>query len=103
MALHELATNAGKYGALSGDAGRAEITWGIEHEEPGDTFLMSWRERDGPIVKAPARNGFGSTVIVQMAEMSLNAVVSLDYEPSGLVWRLQCPIGGILESEKLKV
>ena len=103
MALHELATNAGKYGALSGDAGRVEITWGVEHEGPGDTFLMSWRERGGPIVKAPAQNGFGSTVIGQMVEMSLNGVVNLDYEPSGLAWRLQSPLGGVLESEKLKV
>ena len=101
MVLHELATNAGKYGALSNDAGRVEITWAVEHEEPGAAFLMSWRESGGPIVNVPAHNGFGSTVIVQMAEMSLNAVVSLDYELSGLVWRLQTSIVGVVELEKL--
>ena len=98
MALHELATNAGKYGALSSDAGRVEVAWGVEHGNgPGDTFLMSWRESGGPIVKAPAHNGFGSAVIAQMVEMSLNATVNLDYEPSGLVWRLRSPIGAVLE------
>ena len=101
MALHELATNAGKYGALSNDAGCVEITWAIKHEEPGGAFLMSWRESGGPIVKAPAQSGFGFVVIVQMVEMSLSATVDLDYKPSGLVWRLQSLIGGVLESEKL--
>ena len=54
-------------------------------------------ESGGPIVKAPARNGFGSTVIGQMAEMSLNGTVKLDYASSGLVWRLQSPICSVLE------
>jgi PAS domain S-box-containing protein len=98
MALHELATNAGKFGALSADKGSVEVTWRVEHAEGrGDTFLISWRESGGPIVKAPDRSGFGSTVIGQMAEMSLNATVSLDYDPSGVVWRLQSPIGSVLE------
>ena len=98
MALHELATNAGKYGALSTDGGSVEVTWRVENTEGrGDTFLISWRESGGPIVKAPARNGFGSTVIGQMAEMSLNGTVKLDYASSGLVWRLQSPIGSVLE------
>ena len=58
MALHELATNGGKYGALSTDVGRVEVAWGVEHGDgPGETFLMSWRESGGPIVKAPAHNG----------------------------------------------
>ncbi len=100
MALHELATNAGKYGALSNLAGRVEITWGVEHEQARPAFLMSWRESGGPIVKAPAHNGFGSTVITQMAEMSLNAIVNLEYASSGLVWRLRSPIGAVLEIRK---
>jgi PAS domain S-box-containing protein len=98
MALHELATNAGKYGALSTDGGSVEVTWRVENTEGvGGTFLMSWRESGGPIVEAPACNGFGSTVIGQMAEMSLNGTVDLDYASSGLVWRLQSPIGSVLE------
>ncbi len=98
MALHELATNAGKYGALCSNAGCVEITWGVEHaEKPGDTFVISWRESGGPIVKPPAHTGFGSTVITQVTEMSLNAAVALDYASSGLVWRLQSRIGSVLE------
>ena len=101
MALHELATNAGKYGALSGGDGRVEITWCVKHEGPGATFLMSWRESGGPIVKAPAHNGFGSTVIARVVEMSLNATVNLAYASSGLVWQLQSPVVGVLELGKL--
>src|SRR5262249_60506845 len=56
LALHELATNGGKYGALSKDTGRLEIAWGTESE----TFTMSWTERDGPPVSPPQRRGVGS-------------------------------------------
>jgi two-component sensor histidine kinase len=58
IALHELATNAGKYGALSADKGRVDISWGIV----GDTFTMSWIEREGPLVSAPQKRGFGTIV-----------------------------------------
>jgi PAS domain S-box-containing protein len=64
LALHELATNAGKYGALSTDAGRVDVGWRIR----GDIFAMSWIERDGPPVRPPERRGFGSTVIDSMAK-----------------------------------
>jgi PAS domain S-box-containing protein len=87
LALHELATNAGKYGALSTKAGRIGIRWWTE----GDTFTMSWMERGGPAVSPPRRRGFGTTVLEQMAERSLSGTVDLDYAPSGLTWRLTCP------------
>jgi PAS domain S-box-containing protein len=58
LALHELATNAGKYGALSTDAGRLDIGWGAD----GDTFTMNWTEREGPPVSAPKQRGFGTTL-----------------------------------------
>jgi PAS domain S-box-containing protein len=64
LALHELATNAGKYGALSKDTGLLHIGWWAE----GETFTMSWAEREGPSVSAPQRRGFGTTVMQQMAE-----------------------------------
>jgi PAS domain S-box-containing protein len=87
LALHELATNAGKYGALSSDTGRVDISWGAH----GETFTMSWTERDGPPVSAPQRRGFGSIVMKKMAERSVGGAVDLDYAPSGLTWRLTCP------------
>src|SRR6266436_3392872 len=93
LALHELATNAGKYGALSADAGRVDFRWGCD----GDTLTMSWTERDGPPVSAPERRGFGTIVMKSMAERSLDGAVQLDYAPSGLTWRLTCPAANALE------
>jgi PAS domain S-box-containing protein len=93
LALHELATNAGKYGALSMDAGHVDIGWGTE----GDTFTMNWVERDGPAVSAPKRRGFGTTVIEAMTERSVDGKVELDYAPSGLTWRLTCQAVNAME------
>jgi PAS domain S-box-containing protein len=94
LALHELATNAGKYGALSTEMGRVDISWGRDN----DIFTMSWTEREGPPVSAPKRHGFGTTVVEQMAKKSVEGVVELDYAPSGLIWRLTCPAANALES-----
>jgi PAS domain S-box-containing protein len=96
LALHELATNAGKYGALSCGKGRVEISWGAAD----GTFIMSWTERDGPPVSAPQRRGFGSVVMEAMAERSVSGEVHLDYEPSGLTWRLTCPSENALDPRK---
>ena len=93
LTLHELATNAGKYGALSTDAGRVDVSWECE----GDVFTMGWTERDGPPVRPPERKGFGSTVIDSMAKLATDGKVQLDYAPSGLVWRLRCPAANALE------
>jgi two-component sensor histidine kinase len=86
LALHELATNAGKYGALSTDKGRIDIRWGTD----GDGLTMSWTERGGPPVSAPKQGGFGTVVTKAMAESSVDGAVDLDYAPSGLTWRLTC-------------
>ena len=94
LALHELATNAGKYGALSTDAGRVDVSWQSED----DVFTMSWTERDGPPVQPPKRRGFGSTVIDSMAKLATDGEVQLDYAPSGLVWHLRCPAPNALET-----
>jgi two-component sensor histidine kinase len=93
LALHELATNAGKYGALSTDNGRIDIDWGTE----GETLTMNWTERDGPPVSPPQRRGFGTIVMEQMTERSVGGAVDLDYAPSGLTWRLTCPTANALE------
>jgi PAS domain S-box-containing protein len=93
LALHELATNAGKYGSLSTAAGRADVCW----KSDGDTLTMSWTERGGPPVSAPKRRGFGTIVMAAMAERSVGGKVHLDYAPSGLTWRLTCPAANALE------
>jgi PAS domain S-box-containing protein len=98
LALHELATNAGKYGALSTDRGRVDVCWGTDR----DTFTISWTERDGPTVSPPERRGFGSTVIASMAKATIGGEVQLDYAPSGVVWRLTCPAANGLEEARRK-
>jgi PAS domain S-box-containing protein len=93
LALHELATNGGKYGALSTDKGHVDVSWGIV----GETFTMSWIERDGPPVSVPKRRGFGTVVIEAMTERSVDGAVALDYAPSGVTWRLTCLAANALE------
>jgi PAS domain S-box-containing protein len=96
LAMHELATNAGKYGALSTGKGRVDVGWGTD----GETFTMSWTEREGPLVSAPKRGGFGTTVVERMAKQSVEGVVELDYAPSGLSWRLTCSAANALEHSR---
>jgi PAS domain S-box-containing protein len=93
LALHELSTNAGKYGALSTNTGHVDVFW----DAADDTFTMGWVEREGPPVSAPQRRGFGTTVMEAMTERSVGGAVDLDYAPSGLVWRLTCPAANALE------
>jgi PAS domain S-box-containing protein len=93
LALHELATNAGKYGALSTDLGRVDICWGTK----GDTLTICWSEREGPRVPPPKRRGFGTIVMEAMTERSVDGKVDLDYRPSGVTWRLTCPAANALE------
>ncbi len=98
MALHELATNAGKYGALSNGEGRVEIAWSLDGAEAGEeSFWMSWRETGGPPVTAPEKSGFGSAIISSVPETSFGAKVELDFQVSGLSWRLHCPARGVLD------
>jgi PAS domain S-box-containing protein len=93
LAIHELATNAGKYGALSVDTGRVNVHWKTD----GGTLTMSWTECGGPPVSPPERRGFGVVVMQEMVEHSVDADVDLDYAPSGLTWRLTCPAANALE------
>jgi len=92
MALHELATNALKYGALTREGGRVVVDWAV-HD---DAFLMHWRESGGPQVDAPTRAGFGTSVIRDIPAVSLDAVATLDFAPNGLVWTLRCAAERVL-------
>ena len=86
MALHELATNAGKYGSLSNDHGSVTINWRLDDGQ----FSIGWIEQHGPRVKPPKRRGFGSTITSTVAAHSLGGEVELAYAASGVVWRLKC-------------
>lgn len=92
MALHELATNAMKHGALSVETGKVLIDWQIENGLDGPVFRIEWREQDGPPVSEPSSEGFGRTVIERMAAHAVDGDVSLDYLPDGVRWRLSAPL-----------
>jgi PAS domain S-box-containing protein len=94
LVLHELATNAGKYGALSTETGRVHIRWNMID---GDAFMVNWVERDGPPASPPEKRGFGTVVIEAMARHNVNGVVDLDYAASGVTWQLTCPAANVLE------
>src|SRR5215475_889276 len=96
LALHELATNASKYGALSSQTGSVDVSWGLDD----NIFTMSWTERGGPPVSAPTQRGFGSTVLNLMAKHTVGGDVYLDYAPSGVVWSLTCLSANALETVK---
>jgi two-component sensor histidine kinase len=81
MALHELGSNAVKYGALSGDGGKVSITWTLE---PSGLMRFVWEEERGPVVAAPVRRGFGSRLIQEGLARELNGEVTMDYHPTGL-------------------
>ncbi len=97
MAIHELTTNASKYGALSDDRGRITIAWQTGSGSASDHFVMTWTETDGPTVIPPKGSGFGSTVTEKMVRLGLNGEVNRDFAPSGFSWRLECPLQNVAE------
>lgn len=94
MAIHELGTNAVKYGALSASAGRVEISWNVE--ETSGQFRLTWRESGGPPVQAPAgRGGFGMRVIDASFRGQLRGTAKVSFEPSGVVCVVEAPISAL--------
>ena len=91
MALHELCTNAAKYGALSVDSGRVALTWSIERGAHHRLHLR-WQESGGPTVVAPSRRGFGSLMIERALSTELQGEVRLDFRPEGLVCTIDAPL-----------
>jgi PAS domain S-box-containing protein len=97
MALHELATNAVKYGALSNARGKVEVTWILSGAGEDGRFVIAWIERGGPKVGKLKTSGFGSTVIGKMSRLALQADVELSLAPEGLTWRLECAVRQVVE------
>ena len=91
LALHELATNAAKYGALSNDIGQIHITWSLDED-----LRLTWRESGGPPVVEPKHVGFGTLVTQKMTSRGLSGTVDMDYAPTGVVWTLTAPVDAIL-------
>ncbi len=98
MALHELATNAAKYGALSNTGGRVHINWQISATSTPE-FVMTWFEHGGPTVAPPTHQGFGRMVIGRMAELAVGGTAEIDYRECGLCWKLCAPAKNTLEPE----
>ena len=91
MMLHELATNAAKYGALSNDTGEVFIDW--RPVGAGDAHVqVIWREAGGPAVAAPARKGFGTSLIQRGLTGQLGGSADIEFAPSGLRCTLECPV-----------
>ena len=96
LALHELAINAAKFGALSVPTGRVSITW-IRRETAVDSAVeLDWREQLGPKVKARRKKGFGTMVIERNLARALDAKVSMDFDPNGLHCHIVIPASQIL-------
>ena len=87
LALHELGTNAVKYGALSVPAGRVRISWGVD----GQSLRARWTEMGGPPVRPPRRQGFGRVVAEQLLATALGATVDTSFGEAGLEWTLLLP------------
>jgi len=94
LALHELATNASKYGALSGPAGRVAIHWSATSD---GAFALEWRELGGPRVKTPKRRGFGQTVLERLTAQALEGQASLSFAREGVIWRIEIPISYLVD------
>ena len=92
LALHELATNATKYGALSNDAGSIAVTWAITREDGTRLLRLEWREQGGPPVLAPTRKGFGTRLIERGLGADIRGHVHLDYNPAGVACVVTAPL-----------
>ena len=102
MALHELATNAAKYGALSNLDGQVRIAWQITAAAK-PTFSISWLEDGGPAVTTPTRTGFGQIVIGRMAEAAVEGRAEIVFRESGLSWNLCAPAENALASTEPQI
>jgi PAS domain S-box-containing protein len=92
LALHELSTNAVKYGALSTDDGRIGITWSVTAAPQGSMLRLEWRESDGPRVTVPKALGFGSRLIEKTLALEFGGTVTLSYDETGVVCVVEAPL-----------
>ena len=88
LALHELATNAAKYGALSKDGGTVDLRWTTD----ADTLTLTWREVGGPRVVQPVKSGFGTRLLKRAIASDLRGTVDIDFAPAGLVCVIMAPL-----------
>ncbi len=92
LALHELATNASKYGALSVPDGRVSLRWTLQSRPDGQHATLIWRETDGPPVRPPERRGFGTRLLERIVTQELDGTAELSHPKEGLAYQLEFPI-----------
>ena len=92
MAIHELTTNAAKYGALSNRRGRVAVRWSLEPGGKAGLLHFAWRESGGPVVQPPRRQGFGSRLLQRVLTTQVQAEVATDYAPDGFALTMVAPI-----------
>jgi two-component sensor histidine kinase len=92
LVLHELCTNATKYGALSERGGEVRVSWEIERTGGGDLVRFSWLESGGPVVTPPRRAGFGTRLLSKLVGYELDGEARLDHSPEGVRYRLEFPV-----------
>jgi len=95
LALHEMATNAAKYGALSNDSGTVAVTWSPQEQDGVQVLKILWREEGGPPVAPPTRKGFGRIVVEQNVARSLDAEVVLAFPPEGVRASFVIPVANL--------
>jgi two-component sensor histidine kinase len=92
MILHEIATNAAKYGALSNDTGTIALDWELIAENGKPKLRLIWVEAGGPAVTAPVQRGFGSRLIERSARDQLGGEATVDFLPRGVVCTVTCAL-----------
>jgi two-component sensor histidine kinase len=92
MIVHEIATNAAKYGALSNETGTIAVDWEILEESNGRKLRLIWTEAGGPPVTAPVQRGFGSRLIERSARDQLGGEATVDFLPRGVVYTISCAL-----------
>ncbi len=104
LAFNELASNAVRFGALSGTDGRVEIVWSIDPVgDESRRFHIGWKESGGPEVTEPHRTGFGHKVVERLAARALDGEVNLAFRPTGLQWDLHIPASFVLDDADVPV
>jgi two-component sensor histidine kinase len=96
LVIHELATNAAKYGALSSPSGLVEVAWELTGNGSDDQrFALRWLEKHGPPVQPPVHNGFGSVIITSVVGSELHCAPTMEYAPDGFRYGLECSLSAL--------